>query len=485
MAGNFPLSIIHYPFGQRLSKIRHGILLVLIALLPFHALFVTVGTKLLLGPGHPPLFALAVWKELLLAVFFVTAGMELYAKKKSLKIDAVGGVMIALLVLSLIVSITHSALFTPYYLYGFKYLFLPLLFFLVCTLLPWEKGFLVQKVTPLLLFVSSIVIVFGTLSYFLPQEFFVKLGYLDAHSLYSPSTPLSAFQYISGASIRRMQSTFAGPNQFGLWLLLPWSIACSGVFQKQEDRKQNILFLLFIGGALFLTFSRSAWIAAFAIFVVALSFTLRGKQRRKVLTQIVLLVASLGTLLALAKPELFLRGISNEHHLMRLQEGIRVMMHEPVGRGLGSAGPASNHLKDPCVYFPDGADTSWARERDDLCIFVGGAQVQPFVYKKICDCAFLPENWYLQVGVELGVVGFLLFIALIVVILRSLLTTDYQLLTFLPFLGISIAALFLHAWEDSAVAYTVWGITGIALAKGNTSSWFKQILRRFRRGIME
>jgi len=32
---------------------------------------------------------------------------------------------------------------------------------------------------------------------------------------------------------------------------------------------------------------------------------------------------------------------------------------------------------------------------------------------------------------------------------------------FLVFLGISIAALFLHAWEDSAVAYTVWMLAAV------------------------
>jgi hypothetical protein len=35
--------------------------------------------------------------------------------------------------------------------------------------------------------------------------------------------------------------------------------------------------------------------------------------------------------------------------------------------------------------------------------------------------------------------------------------------SFLIFLGISIAALFLHAWEDSAVAYTVWILLAVVL----------------------
>jgi uncharacterized protein (DUF983 family) len=35
--------------------------------------------------------------------------------------------------------------------------------------------------------------------------------------------------------------------------------------------------------------------------------------------------------------------------------------------------------------------------------------------------------------------------------------------TLLVFLGIGIASLFLHAWEDAAVAYTLWMLIGVAI----------------------
>jgi hypothetical protein len=47
--------------------------------------------------------------------------------------------------------------------------------------------------------------------------------------------------------------------------------------------------------------------------------------------------------------------------------------------------------------------------------------------------------------------------------------TSYQLPAFLMFLGISIAALFLHAWEDVAVAYTGWVlVAGVMYSKKKT-----------------
>jgi len=38
---------------------------------------------------------------------------------------------------------------------------------------------------------------------------------------------------------------------------------------------------------------------------------------------------------------------------------------------------------------------------------------------------------------------------------------------FLTLLAIAITSLFLHSWEETAVALTFWGITGITLQKKN------------------
>jgi len=138
-------------------------------------------------------------------------------------------------------------------------------------------------------------------------------------------------------------------------------------------------------------------------------------------------------------------------------EAAKVMVANPFGLGLGSAGPASNRVSDACVYLPEDGDASWAADRPDLCVFLGEKQVQPD--DRECSCPFLPENWYLQIGVELGIMGFALFILIIFFVIRMLRQSkDYSLGegVLLGFVGISIAALFLHAWEDSAVAYTLW-----------------------------
>jgi hypothetical protein len=142
------------------------------------------------------------------------------------------------------------------------------------------------------------------------------------------------------------------------------------------------------------------------------------------------------------------------------------IVRHPLGLGLGSAGPASNRTSDACVFLSADGDASWAEGHPELCVFLGETQVLPL--DRVCTCPFLTENWYLQIGVEMGIAGFLLFFLLIICILLQLARKKNVLLhysTFFAFLGVSIAALFLHAWEDSAVAYTLWILTAASLAQ--------------------
>jgi hypothetical protein len=54
-----------------------------------------------------------------------------------------------------------------------------------------------------------------------------------------------------------------------------------------------------------------------------------------------------------------------------------------------------------------------------------------------------------------------LVVILLLKIFRSSQLTAHSL--FLAFLGISIAGLFLHSWEDAAIAYALWLLIAAAL----------------------
>ncbi|OGJ67508.1 hypothetical protein A3G69_05820 [Candidatus Peribacteria bacterium RIFCSPLOWO2_12_FULL_53_10] len=460
-----------------LQRIREGLTLILIVVLPFHAFLVTVGTKMIAGPGHSPLPMLALWKEALLGLILIIAIAEWARKLRiengELRMDRIDLCIGVLLFWSLIQAfILNSPFSILHYAFGFKYDFLPLVAFLILRRVPWSDQFR-RTAVAVLLGVGVIVVLYGLATLFLPMSWFTALGYSDLHSLYVPGGPLAPFQQIEAIGIRRMQSTFSGPNQLGIWLLVPLCILLSG-FLGEEGRKGARtkgadcalvpLVLVPFAIAIALTFSRSAWIAAAVIGAVV---AWKHLSQKKLLLVSCSLFA-VAVIAAIAFPSVIIRTASSGGHIERPLQALHIMKAHPFGLGLGTAGPASNRFSDTCVELPTGADVSWAQPHEKLCVFVGGIQVQPT--DRPCSCPLLPENWYLQIGVELGWIGFVLYIVLVFILLKrlfelrienlelrihsSILNSQFSIA--LAFFGISIAALFLHAWEDSAVALTVW-----------------------------
>ncbi|MSR87066.1 hypothetical protein EXS70_02735 [Candidatus Peribacteria bacterium] len=454
-----------------LQRLRESLTLILIALLPFHALFVTLGTRVLLGPGHAPMQALALWKEMLLGLILFLALVEvlhpLFDRARArvpspFSIDLFDGLIVALLGIAVVLFLYRPWMTTTGFVLGFKYDFIPLIAFLILRRVPWSIRFRTH-VEDVLLAVAGIVALYGLLTILAPKGYFRLLGYSDAHSLYLPNGPLAAFQQISGSGIRRIQSTFSGPNQMGIWLLIPFSILATRVFHLKRLRSRSSKMMVALGilllVALMLTFSRSAWIGTFVIVSFAGSRALPKKVFRDAFIGIVSLAAIAGVAASLIAPQIFLRATSTREHIARPLRAIHEMVRYPLGFGLGAAGPAANRTHEPCVYLERGADASWAKNSPQLCVFVGPTQVQPTEHR--CDCALLPENWYLQLGVELGLPGMLLSLALTALVLWRLRKSE---VAFLLFLSISIAALFLHAWEDAAAAYTAWLMVAAVLS---------------------
>ncbi len=424
--------------------------------------------KVAVGPGHAPLPEFAVWKETLLAVILCLCLVELIARGRSgfrilTRMDVLDVLILILLGLSIVLPIAIGLAFHPaQWLLGFKYDFIPLVAFLMLRRVPWSDFFR-KRVTQVILWAGVAVATYGIATLFLPDSFFLWLGYSPLHSLYIPEGPLAAFQYIGGTSVARIQSTMSGPNQLGLWLLLPLSILLSRMLKGSVSRFWFPVSCLLLG-ALVLTFSRAAWIAAAVITIVVAFLSLPRRAFWKFSAIGGAALAACLLIVALVAPQILSRVTSNREHLARPLAAMQQMIAHPFGQGLGTAGPATNRTGDACVYLERGADASWAKDQPNLCVFVGKNQVQP--PERTCTCPFLPENWYLQIGVELGVLGFLLYVTLITIVLYRLWKgrkDPWGFPIFLAFFGISIAALFLHAWEDAAVAYTVWIFAAVEL----------------------
>ncbi len=484
-----------------LQRLREWLTTLLILLLPFHALFVTFGTKVLFGQDLPPSVILALWKDVLLAVILGLSILEILGASKKFAVDLLDILVGILILLAVVLGFVLHEARGPFLL-GFRYDFLPLVAFLLLRRASWSDAFgaRLMKGVPI---VAGVIALIALVSFFLPLSVFRALGYSSLHSLYVPNGPLAPYQQIGESMIRRVQGTMSGPNQLGIWLLIPLGMLLSSFVVKRGDEKGDscsrylrppdpnrrivragcipclLCLLLFL--ALLLTFSRAAWLAAAVMTAVAFSRRFSAKKFKRFFVWGGLSVVGVFVIAAVIFPQVVFRLSSTRGHLERPIEAIALMAHHPLGMGLGTAGPASNRFNEPCVFLRPQDDPSWAKSQPSLCVFVGPKQVQPTDH--VCSCPFLPENWYLQIGVELGVVGMVLFVVLVVMVLRrlgmnneqwtmdngsrnyplSIIHYPFIFAVFLSFLGISIAALFLHAWEDAAVAYAGWILVAAAL----------------------
>lgn len=370
---------------------REWLALVLLAALPFHALGVTVLTRLIDGPNQPPMGFLALWKEALLVVILLFAIIEIIrcyplpATRSSLRLDRFD-VCILVLASALGVATLLNSVSLMQAIYGIRYDLVPLIAFLVLRRVSWSDWFK-AKAPIVLAAVAGIAAIYALTTLLLPEGFFRMLGYSDLHSLYVPGRPIAAFQQIGGTGLRRLQGAMSGPNQFGIWLamLLPILLAL-----PVRTRRFIAPLALF---AIALSFSRAAWIAAAVIVFIHFWPTIRTLHARTVAIACTGILAIIVSAMVFF-PSVILRIESSADHLRNPFEALSIMATSPFGRGLGSAGPANNRVADACVFVEEGSDVSWAAPHADLCVFAGNTQLQPTGTQ--CDCPLLPENWYLQ-----------------------------------------------------------------------------------------
>ncbi len=434
-----------------ITSFRERLTLGFLALLPFHALFVTVAPHLFgIGGG------VFLWKEIILGLMLSLALLEVLQQKEWRSPDVFDGLLLSILFYSIVISFSLDVPLKQF-VFGFKYDVVPLVSFIILRRVPWSPSFL-KNIQTILLIDAVFLCVYGIATLFLPDLFFAFLGYSDLHSLYIPDGALAPFQYLEASSLRRMQSAMSGPNQLGIWLLLPLSIlmsqwkdwrVASGIWQFALG------FLLCIG--ILLTFSRSAWIAACVLLVIGLcsrtSFKLSSIALHllKIALPILLCIA---LIVPFIPRSILLRANSSLHHVRKPMQAVSLMIQHPFGLGLGSAGPASNAVSDACVFLSKDADALWAKAHSNLCVFKGDTQVQPLDHT--CSCPVLTENWYLQWGVEMGFFGLIVSLFIPLLLIHQHWHDAQKRWILFAYIGVSIAGLFLHSFEDSAVAYTVW-----------------------------
>jgi len=300
---------------------------------------------------------------------------------------------------------------------------------------------------PRLVFVPALVVVlFGLLQYFvLPYDFMRHLGY-SATTIFPYEDINHNIHYI------RIMSTLRGANPLGAYLVLVislfvgWGAQRLVMATKRSYKKLAIASLYGVACilALLLTFSRGAWLGLLVSLAILAWMARRHLSPRLVTICIAVLCLVLVTLGALTfvtrnstvqnivlhtEDHSAVATTSNGGHSSALQTGLNDLLHEPLGRGPGTAGPAS--------------------------VYNSGHPGR------------IAENYFVQIGQETGWFGLLLFIAILVSTARLLYERRNQVLAaglLAALAGLTVVSVTSHAWADDTLAYIYWGLTGIACA---------------------
>ncbi len=288
---------------------------------------------------------------------------------------------------------------------------------------------------------GAIVVVFGLLqATVLPADFLGHFGY-------GPAT-IKPYELVDlNSNFVRVQSSLRGPNPLGAYLIVVLA-AVTALLGRRTGGSGRRRWLMVLGAAsimaLYCTYSRSAYAgAALAVFTTGW-FSLKSDRLKRwlLIGAAGICVVFGGLVLALRHNTVFEDTFfhtsqlsrspqsSNQNRALALENGVRDVLHEPLGRGPGTAGPASVHNDRP---------------------------------------ARIAENYYLQIGQELGWLGLAIFAAINVLLAKALWQRRAEpdglpLALLASFIGLFFVNMLSHAWADDTLAYLWWGLAGIASA---------------------
>jgi hypothetical protein len=412
-------------FPKFLDKFAFALVLILLALLPFHAFLYTWLHSFFWQQSFVVFFQ--AWKEILLAILGLLAFAKLLATHK---IPQNKSFLFALLLITLAsLYLLRDGIFAQK-VYGLRNATMFLLAFIAMQLFDFREGKL-KRVKHIVLFCGRIVILFALLQKFiLPSDFLKHFGYSEVVSAWLPNGNLPMYHLVEGnEDLIRLQATFSGPNQLGSYLLVILPLAIYEFWERRRSKGwwKWFLFSLVVAGflALTFTFSRSAWLGGVAILVF---FAIREwrknlpkKLKKKLLWGGILGVATLA-ILGFSQAEfreIFVRNSSTFAHFERSREAFEMMLTHPLGIGLGETAGVSQRFENP----------------------------------------FTPENTYLSFALELGWLGGILFLAFLLTLLFE--TKKAKSPLFFSLLGIMIVMFFLHPLEDAPTALTLFLLLGM------------------------
>jgi O-Antigen ligase len=433
-----PISGILGIMNQNVRRAPYYASIFFLVYMPFH-IFLAQWLSTLTG-------GLSAWKlgnDVLLAAVVLFAICLVWWRRCSTRLfNVLVGLTVMYGVLHLLLWATHADIYRDSALLGLVYNVRVFCFAVLgyAAALLWPGGVDWRFVLRLVLGVSTLVAILGIVQYFLPKDFLTHFGY----SLQRGVRP--AFFIDDRPNLPRIISTLRDPNSLGAYLIVPIT-ALSALLVQLKNRNQRLIVAGMLGLqllALFLTFSRSAWLAAALSMVLVMLMQYRlwlvrmGTRYWPAIAVLVVLFA--GGLFA-GRHSYVIHGLlshntgkpqaqydSNGFHREFAKRGLEGIVHQPLGHGPGTAGLAS-------IQNPKGS--------------------------------FLTENYYLQIGYEVGVLGLLLFVAVQVLVYVQLWRRRHDRLAAIllaSFWAYVLTSMLLHTWSNEAIAAQWWILAGLLLA---------------------
>jgi O-antigen ligase len=407
---------------QRL--ISWGIVAILL-LMPFHAFF-----SIFFGYLGANQALVQSWKEILILLLtLIWILFQIYRQKLAFKVDPANILFIIIVFLSLLVTIVFRT--NPeVVLLGIKTNLVAIAIYFIAQIPSPAKSFLKSNILWIVL-IPGLLVSFLAIAQALiiPPDLLSKLGY-------NPET-INPRQIIDGSiDFYRSFSTLGGPNQLGAYLLVPLGFAISyGIRSKNLWVGLSSLPIL---AAIFLSFSRSAWIGA--IIVVFLAILLSVDKKKKIIFAVasaIFLIIAAFTIFNLSTKNQYVENVllhgryfenriegSDKYRLNAVTSAVEEISKSPLGHGLGTAGPASLKSSQPVV----------------------------------------PENWFLQIAYEIGIFGLILYVMAFSFLLGDFIRNRHKPIAaslFAITAGLLAASMFLHVWADSTLVLIMFTLYGV------------------------
>lgn len=301
------------------------------------------------------------------------------------------------------------------------------------------KDGLFYKYRRLLLVLSTIVCFLAIIQWILPKDLLTHFGYSVARGV-KPN-----FFIDDKPDLPRAFSTLRDPNSLGAFLIVPIVILFQSLIINWKNSKRTSLAGLFALHVwiLFLTFSRSTLLAtifALIVLLVIQKSNLIIKHKTWIISGVtILFIVSLGFVYSFRHQYFVQNTVFHADESTRLEtpnalrkdlahKAINGIVNKPLGHGPGTAGLVSTRLKD----------------------------------------GLLTENYYLQILYEVGIFGFLVFCALLFLILKHFWQTKNLLsskMLIASFAGILFACLFFHTLSNEAISISAFMLAGLSFKK--------------------